>query len=282
MSKCIRCSEKITGFWGFFKDRHKECEKKFVIGQEEITALVTLSVSTNADLQNLKDKVLAISSENRISPEVMNVSVVKGWELALGKALEDNVLSIDEEQRLMSLASTFSLTQEQLNSTGAYTRAAMNGVLRDIFEGKMPARVKVDGAIPFNFQKEESLIWLFNGVQYFEEKIKRSYEGGYSGVSVRIAKGIYYRTGGFKGHPVETAYMAHLGNGILAITNKHFYFAGPNKSFRVPFSKIVSFVPYSDGIGITRDTTTAKPQVFKTGEGWFIYNLVKHLAGLAS
>jgi len=46
----------------------------------------------------------------------------------------------------------------------------------------------------------------------------------------------------------------------------------------VPYSKIVSFTPYSDGIGIQRDAASAKPQTFVTGDGWFIYNLVVNLA----
>jgi hypothetical protein len=46
----------------------------------------------------------------------------------------------------------------------------------------------------------------------------------------------------------------------------------------VAYDKIVSFTPYSDGIGIQRDAQTAKPQVFVTGDGWFTYNLIANLA----
>ena len=56
------------------------------------------------------------------------------------------------------------------------------------------------------------------------------YQGGYSGVSVKVAKGVYYRTGGFKGHPVKTSEMILKDGGILGITNKHIYFSG-TKSF---------------------------------------------------
>lgn len=71
-------------------------------------------------------------------------------------------------------------------------------------------------------------------------------------MSIRITKGVYYRTGGFKGYPVEKEETIHVDKGILAVTTKHIYFYGPNKSFRIPYSKIVSFTPYSDGIGIQR------------------------------
>ena len=60
---------------------------------------------------------------------------------------------------------------------------------------------------------------------------------------------------------------------MLGLTTKHLYFAGARKKFRVRYAKIVSFEPYSDGLGIMRDAQTAKPQTFRTGDGWFAYNL---------
>ena len=40
----------------------------------------------------------------------------------------------------------------------------------------------------------------------------------------------------------------------------------------------MSFDPYDDGFGIMRDAQTAKPQTFRTGDGWFPYNLAANLA----
>jgi hypothetical protein len=71
-----------------------------------------------------------------------------------------------------------------------------------------------------------------------------------------------------------------VDTGIAVITAKNIYFCGPAKSFRVAYKKIVSFQPFSDGFGITRDAISAKPQIFVTGDGWFAYNLVTNLAKL--
>jgi hypothetical protein len=92
-------------------------------------------------------------------------------------------------------------------------------------------------------------------------------------VSIRIAKGLYYRTGAFKGERVQTS-----DTGPLSVTNKHIYFAGPSKRFRIAYNKIVAFEPFSDGIGVQRDAQTARPQLFATGDGWFTYNLITNLA----
>ena len=35
--------------------------------------------------------------------------------------------------------------------------------------------------------------------------------------------------------------------------------------------------PYDDGFEIMKDNQTAKPQAFRTGDGWFAYNLAVNL-----
>ena len=72
--------------------------------------------------------------------------------------------------------------------------------------------------------------------------------------------------------------MAYIDTGILGITDKHLYFSSGSKNFRVKYDKIVTFTPFEDGIGIQKDATNAKPQVFKNNDGWFTYNLVINLA----
>ena len=40
----------------------------------------------------------------------------------------------------------------------------------------------------------------------------------------------------------------------------------------------MEFEPFSDRFGIMRDAQTAKPQSFKTGDGWSAFNLAVNLA----
>ena len=68
------------------------------------------------------------------------------------------------------------------------------------------------------------------------------------------------------------------GCSIFKVKNYHPFFAGSSKRFRVAYNKIVTFEPFSDGIGIQRDAASAKPQSFETGDGWFTYNLITNLA----
>jgi hypothetical protein len=187
-------------------------------------------------------------------------------------------LDADEENRLVAFRDRFAHTQLELDRQGAYSKVVKAAVLRDLMSGILPTRAKIEGQVPFNFQKNEQVIWLFNGVDYLEDKTRTEHVGRSSGISIRVAKGVYYRVGAFRGHPVSSTERVHIDTGMMAVTNKHLYFGGGRKSLRVPYAKIVSFIPYSDGVGIIRDAANAKPQVFVTGDGWFTYNLLANVS----
>lgn len=208
----------------------------------------------------------------------MRALVVSGWEKAVGVAFEDGILSEEEEKSLGELQEHFSLSQQMLDRNGAFSTMIKGAVLREVLDGVIPERMRIDEDLPFNLQKTEKIVWVFGDVEYYEERARTHYVGGSQGISVRIAKGLYYRTGGFKGERVQTSESIHADTGLLGITNKHIYFAGPSKRFRIAYNKIVAFESFSDGIGVQRDAQTAKPQSFCTGDGWFTYNLITNLA----
>ncbi len=274
MGSCQYCGSDA----GLPRHAHPECQQKHDAGRKVMVSTIAESIQMGSDLNTLKDTLVNMAKLAYVPESRLNEVMAEGWVEALHGFLGDNVLSEEEEARLMTFADKFGLSQEHLNVNGAYTRAAMAAVLRDVLNGKTPTRIQVDGAVPFNFQQSESLVWAYPKVPYYEERVHRSYVGSYSGMSVRVAKGVYYRFGGFHGNPVETSQMEQIDAGMLGVTTKHLFFAGYRKSFRVPYAKIVTIMPFADAIGICKDAASAKPQYFVTGEGWFIYNLMKNLS----
>ncbi len=93
-----------------------------------------------------------------------------------------------------------------------------------------------------------------------------------------MARGLYYRPNTFRSRPIEWEESAHADTGMLGLTTRHIYFAGSRKRFRVRYDRIVAFDPYDDGFGTMRDAQTARPQSFRTGDGWSAYNLAVNLA----
>ncbi|MEM3433674.1 MAG: hypothetical protein QXP27_05825 [Candidatus Methanomethyliaceae archaeon] len=276
MGKCQFCGKDA----GFFRSAHKECKQAYEEGSARILEIASKAALTQSYLPALQETINNVASTSCINAQSLMKLLARAWETAVSLALEDGVLSEDEERSLVAFKDHFSLPTHVLDKNGAYTRVAKAAIIRGVLNGNIPPRVKVEGTLPFNFQKGESLVWLFQNVQYYEPRTRTVYSGGYSGVSIRIAKGVYYRVGGFRGNSVVTTQTVLIDKGSLGITNKHIYFAGNTKSFRVRYDKIVSFIPYSDGIAIQRDASSAKPQIFVTGDGWFTYNLVMNLARL--
>lgn len=222
------------------------------------------------------DDVKNIVENNQIDLKILQ----KSFDNAVEHFLSDNLLTKDEENRIKSFKDYFNLSQQDLNLNGSYEKIVQSSILREITNGNIPEnafRVESD-FIPFSLNKNEKLIWVFQNVDYYEEAISRTYEGRSSGVSIRVAKGLYYRTGSFKGHPVETQYLKYIGGGLLGFTDKNIYFYSNSKSFKIPYLKIVSTMPYEDGIKLQKDGVTAKPQIFSNVSGWFSYNLIMNLS----
>ena len=216
--------------------------------------------------------------ESNLSQDEQSMLLVQDWEAAVEGALEDGLFTRDEENGLTRYINHFNLSQSQMDAHGVHTSLIKAAVLREIAEGVVPDRQDIKGTIHKNLMKSEKLVWVMENVNYIETVVRRERQGSSHGLSIRVARGLYYRPSTFRSRIIEREETVHQDTGLLGFTTKHIYFSGPKKKFRVRYDKIVDFDPYDDGFGIMKDNQTAKPQVFRTGDGWFAYNLAVNLA----
>ena len=273
MSTCKFCGKDA----GFLRSAHKECLSTFERGRSEIASLLSASTRGKLDPSIADKDIKIIAHSSYIDEQTLKQTALECLEHAIDLALDDALLSEEEESALDDFIKRYDLKKAKLNTNESYLRLVKAGVLRDLLEGKIPNRVVLDGQLPINFQKSEQIIWIFQDVEYLQPRTRTTYEGRSSGVSFRVMKGVYYRVGQFKGNPIQTTQIVTVDKGILVATNKNLYFVGGAKSLRVPFNKIVTFQPYSDAIAISRDRVI-KQDIFKTGDGWFTYNLISSVA----
>lgn len=278
MSNCIYCGQPA----GFLRKQHPACHERYRLGWETLVAQAQGSLAGGVSLEGLGQDLDAVATAHLLPREHVRLALVCAYEAVVEQYLEDGLLTKDEESRLAEFQSRFDLSQSELDRAGAFMRVAKAAVLRDLMQGVIRDRLVVSGRLPFNLQKSERLVWVFPVVRYYLERTKTHIEGGSSGINVRIAKGVHYRVGAFKGNPVQTTSMSLEDIGMLGATTKGVVFAGERKAFRVAHNKIASLVQYSDGIGVLKDSQTARPIVFVTGDGWFSYNLLATLAQMAS
>ncbi len=277
MGDCIYCNKPA----GMFKNKHQECVNKHNQGLNDILTDFEDSLETESPMTDLISHAKEIAENCYIDKETLSKTLRRGWRLAIDKAFDDGILTEQEEERMKEMAVALGYTQEKLNKDKGFIQLVQGSILRDIMNGNIPSKFEISGDLPFNFKKDEKLVWIFSDVEYSEMKTIKQFVGGSQGISVRIAKGIYYKTSTFKGQQVESNAIMPVDSGIAAITDKNIYFTGAIKSFRTPYNKIMTIMPYDDGVGFQKDTQTAKPQIFKVGNGWFIYNLIRNLMELS-
>jgi hypothetical protein len=179
-----------------------------------------------------------------------------------------------EEERITQACQTFGVRLADCGSAADQLKKA--SILRGIDTGDFP-NITVVGRNPLQLQAGEKLLWAFNGARRLEYKKSVSYVGGSRGISVRIARGLYYRTGAYSGHRVEHEHIVDAGGGDLAMTTKNIYFVSPIKSLRLPIRNVISVNLFSDGIELSK--ATGKPLIFKIDDPAFAANILSHLSG---
>lgn len=97
----------------------------------------------------------------------------------------------------------------------------------------------------------EKIVWVFSELaDIYQCKVKGRYVGTSTGISLRIAKGLYVRTGGYEGQSIEEQSEDYLGCGNMVITTESLICYVANEeghSVRIPFDKIVSIKYMSNG-----------------------------------
>ena len=71
--------------------------------------------------------------------------------------------------------------------------------------------------------------------------------------------------------------MQRIGIGSVCLTDKNLYFTSPEKSLKIPYTKILSIDSYSNGIGLQKDGASAKPMFLEGINSWFTYNVIANL-----
>ena len=266
MGQCIYCDQKA----GFLRSKHKECEEKNQINRANIVDLIESSFVQKTNFKKLKLAIEESANEGFISEEEVNEMYASIYDDAVEKYLDDWILTNEEENNLTEFREKLDLNQEALDRNWSFSKVGRAVILRDIIEGKISSvNLDIVGNLPFNFQKDEKLIWLFQNVEFYEQRTRTEYHGGSVGASVRVAKGFYLRTSSFKGHPVQTQEMKFIDIGMFAITDKNIYFASWLKNFKTNLGKIITMNQYEDWIWLQKDWVSSKPQIFKNLDGWF-------------
>ena len=274
MGKCKYCQ----GDAGFLRSKHEECERKHLVGLSKIKAIFNECFASKKDFYLVDKEVKRIMQDSFINKQILDNELCVIFDNAIDNYLNDGVISREEKQVVARFIQYTGLEQARLNANFSLEKVLQSEVLQDILAGNTPSpKLTISGNFPFMLGKSEHLVWFFRNITLYQQKVQREYIGRNRGVSVRIMKGVYYRTGGFKGHPTEKNVTQRVGIGCVCLTDKHLYFSSPEKSLKIPYSKMLSVESFSNGISIQKDGANDKPFFFENLNSWFTYNVIANL-----
>lgn len=225
-------------------------------------------------LSQIRISTDSVTSVLPLSQQKINDAYYNVLNKAADKFMTDGWLSDSERQLIESYTSSLGIALNCLPAKYQNESLARIGqaiVLKDLQQGILPKQTLT---VPVMLGRGECALWVFDNVTMYQEKITREYVGGSRGMSYRICKGLTYRTGSFKGHPVEQSHMDMVGVGSLVVTNKNFFFHCPTASVKIPYSKLVGVTPYSDGLEVHKEEAKPKRTVFQGFDAWFVMNVL--------
>lgn len=147
------------------------------------------------------------------------------------------------------------------------TKEAIN----KIDNGELP-HIEVNN---LNLGENEFCCYIDKAYTFKDKTITTGYTGKSSGVSIRLAKGLTYRTGGHGSQAIRETYRSR-NNGYLCITNKRIIFMAAKECFDKEFNKITAIQEYKDGVMIQIGQSSYVIIVKSYKEFMKVYNLVKN------
>ena len=196
----------------------------------------------------------ALESSLGLKPEDYAPARVQAYLRAVAVAKADGSITQDELADLRRLQSFLGLGDAQIEST--QLELARLRLVTEIQEGHLPMLGPVNGLI---LQRAECAHWQEPANLLEERVLRRTYQGGSSGVSIRIMRGLSYRVGAQRGFSVAETGIVPVSPGNFLVTSKRVLFNGDFRSFAIKFDKLIGIEPFSDGLRLNAET--GKPRL---------------------
>jgi hypothetical protein len=197
----------------------------------------------------------------------------------LDSALAQHLPTAAEEDRILDIATTLGLSVGDV--PGLTDKFVKISILRDLDEGKIPDHVTVVGPMPFELERDETIVWIFNGVQGYRQSKPREPLPGRASAIGRAAPGYLSPTEIGTG-PAPIREHVDTGIGDLMITDRHIFIVSQDRQRQIPLSKIARLKTFTNGFQIERVAADDRPLTFIVDDSWFAANLVTRLMHRAS
>ncbi len=110
-------------------------------------------------------------------------------------------------------------------------------------------------------KRNEKTSIVMNNISLLEPRSIHNFHGGYGGPTIRVAKGVSFRVGGFAGQGESHEEIRNIDKGTLVLTNKRLIFIGSKRTTNIDLRRIIAIKSYKDGVESQR-TDKQKSEYF--------------------
>jgi len=285
MAICRYCGQKA----GWLSDAHEDCIRKANEGIETLKLAISNAVTAGKTYGDIKASVETVVSGYHIPHPEALAAIKAGWSQGAEQRSKAQPISPDDFDAISDIYKMAGLTKDDIwYKTAGFYAMGFSCLIWTVLHDHIDP---YQGPVRFQLQAGEIPVYGIANVLVRQERTTKSYVGGYSGVSMRVANGLYYRLGGMRGHAVESTSLQEVDYGDFLMTTRAIYFGGTEKgtNFRLSYNQVIRFQPCSDAVGICRNGAREQifaPQQAATAEatralqdsGWFLFNLLQALA----
>jgi hypothetical protein len=178
------------------------------------------------------------------------------------KVLADDILSKEEEQEFLHFAE--SLEVDLNNYPAIFDRF----VIANANAGRFPEAVPPLHIIP----KAGEVVYMESHASLMKEVADRQWQGGSSGFSFRVAKGVRFRTGNTRGHMLQVGTkIIEKDTGLLSVTSSRLVFSGRTTTQESLHTKIENLTVFNDGLAVAvRRGSDITTRLYSTGRAEMI------------
>lgn len=293
MGICRYCHQKA----GWFTDAHGACAQKADTGIESVRKCMADAVIEGKHYSDVSATTDKLAADAAIPQDRIRAALKQGWSQGAEQRSKAQPVSDEECQAILDIYRAAGLAAGLKDEEwGPRTAAAHALLYSNRTWAVLHDRIRpYEGPIQFNLQTGEVPVWGIANVWLKQLLTTTAYVGGHSGVSIRVASGLWYRLGGLRGHKEESSSLQEVDAGELLVTNRAIYFSGratggSGANFRLPFSQIIRFKPYSDAVGVCKNGAreqilAPRQMVWDDGVisgpediGYYLFNLLQALA----
>jgi hypothetical protein len=226
----------------------------------EYRSLSDAMADIRTDLATIGANLPAIAARAALKPQEVRELNWKALLKAFEKALADEVVTREEEDRLGRIGSALGFGQDDFAQ--AIDHYAEEVFIARVNDGRLPELATA----PIMLKRDE-IAHVVTNASLMKEVLIREYKGASRGVSFRVMKGVSYRVGSHRGTmQVVGSRLAPADTGELVVTSQRVVFTGPRRTQECRYDKLIDVNVYRDAIEL-HVSNRQKPSLFQVKSG---------------